>query len=113
MKELLFTCCILFPLIGCFDFDRKVQDLEAKVQQQALLIEEYQEKLQEVNKIKSKMLSLQKLFNGVMVRLDGLDKSLYEGKYVTILADRNATRDEVIEGYVQLINQLERDATHK
>jgi Skp family chaperone for outer membrane proteins len=113
MNKPIIICCLLVALGGCFGSERKLQELEAKVRQQEQFIQEYQQQEQELADLKSRVQAIQKVFSGVLERLDRLDERLYQGSYLKALRDRHARRDELIDGYISLIERLERDTAAK
>ena len=110
MKKLIVMCCLLCACTGCSDDAKKARELEAIVQHQARVMEAYQNQLNELRDIKEQMAGLQKFFNGVMRRLDALDEKRYQGTYIKARQDLDMRGDDLLDGYVQLIDRLERDA---
>lgn len=110
MKKLIAMCCLLCACAGCSDDAKKAQELEAVVQHQARVMEAYQNQLNELREIKEQMAGLQKFFDGVMLRLDALDEKLYQGTFIKARQNLDIRGDDLLDGYVQLIDRLERDA---
>jgi hypothetical protein len=109
IKKMFFLCWFPIVLAGCSDSGRELQEMKNLLDIKQAQIEEYRKLGAEVEEMKKRVQTICVASSKVLDRLDRLDQSLYQGRYVASLREKKAGSDEIVAGYIALIERAEKD----
>lgn len=109
-----YAICFFILLVGCSDSSKT--ELENEINFLKIQVEQREKELKRYKSIKSEIEKLKKLSQTVSMsslqvlnKLEKLDKDFYDGKYVANLhlQSPKPKTEDVIQGYLALIDQIE------
>ena len=118
MRTKLTIIISLMLLLSCCEGSKKeletrISDLQSQLEQQQLQLERYRDLRTELAELKKATETVSMSSLQVLDRLDELDKDLYDGIHVGSLRARQAKTNEIVEGYISLIDNIQRDLEGK
>ena len=108
-NKIFFLCCLSLALAGCSDYGRELKEMKSQLDIKQAQIEEYRKLGAEVEEMKTRVQTICLASSKVLDRLDRLDQSLYQGQYVAPLHEKKAGTDDIVAGYIALIDRAEKD----
>lgn len=109
IKTMFFICCLPLAFAGCSDYGRELQEMKSLLDIKQAQIDEYRKLGAEVEEMKKRVQTICLASSKVLDRLDMLDQSLYQGRYVSPLREKKAGTDDIVAGYLSLIDRAEKD----
>jgi hypothetical protein len=109
IKKMFFICWFSIVLAGCSDYSGELKEMKSLLDIKQAQIEEYRKLGTEVEEMKKRVQTICLASSTVLDRLDRLDQSLYQGRYVAPLREKKAGTDDIVAGYIALIDRAEKD----
>lgn len=111
-RFLLLICFILVFTSGCLN-SNETKSLERRVKELETYLEKYQQRTEECMELLRKASKISELCFPITERLDRLDSTVYGNQYIVTVHQDNVKPEDIINGYLNLIEQVERELQNK
>jgi len=111
-KIVILICFILFLQSGCLN-SKEAETLERRVKELEIVLEKHKEEAENRMRLLRKASKISNLCFPITEGLDRLDSTVYGNKYLIAAHEENAKPEDIMYGYLNLIERIERDLQSK